>query len=153
MKRQVLIASVLGFALFLIDYFVKSAIVQLPEGSVLFGFGPFGIEKLLNQHLFVWVPVPTIMLLILSIVVLIGVSSCILYFFHKKQYVLIPPLIFIWFGGVSNVLDRIVYHATIDYLKAGGLIGNIADILVVTGLLWIIWLLQHNKKAKLAPTL
>lgn len=147
MKRQVLIASVVGFIFFFLDYFAKSMIIQFPTGSVLFTSGPFGVEKLLNQHLFILIPVPTTVLLMLSITVFIAISFSILYFLFKKQYEHAAPFVLVWFGGASNVLDRIVYHATVDYLKIGGLVGNSADLLVIAGLIWFIMQLQIKKQS------
>lgn len=147
MKRQVLLASALGLILFFIDYFAKSAVLKLPTNSPVFAFGPFGIEKLINHNLFVWLPVPGTVLLAASLVVFVGISAVLLYFFFTRQWRYTAPLTLIWFGGAGNVLDRLVHRSTIDYIKIGGLVGNIADALVIAGLVWIFIQLRRHETA------
>jgi len=38
------------------------------------------------------------------------------------------------FGAISNLLDRIFYQNTVDYLQVYISVFNIADILIVTGI-------------------
>lgn len=148
MKHQVLFASVVGICLFVADRFLKGMVTPLPSGTVLFSFGPFGIEKLLNRNLFVWIPTQGTVMLALSGIVFACLSVALIYFLFKKIVPIAAPLFLIWFGGLSNLLDRISFSSTIDYIKIGGLIGNIADFLVILGL---IWLFSACKKQKQSP--
>ncbi len=131
----------------LFDQIIKAKIAQVGFHTVLFSFGPFGIESLLNQNLFIWLPVPGVVMTVLSGLVLAGIVWFLLKFIHTKTHSLyIYPLVLVLAGGISNFIDRLSYGATIDYIRIGGLVGNIADILVVAGLVWLFIIIQKEKK-------
>ena len=124
----------------LFDQIIKAKIVQVGFHTVLFSFGPFGIESLLNKNLLIWLPVPGIVMTILSGLVLAGIVWLVL-----RYPLYIYPLVLVLAGGISNFIDRLSYGATVDYLRVGGLVGNIADILVVVGLIWL-FVIMHKEK-------
>ncbi len=73
--------------------------------------------------------------------VLIGITPLILLWFFvvlKKQAREHPLLLFslclIVFGAVSNLIDRILFGVTLDYIRIATAILNIADIMIATGI-------------------
>lgn len=53
-------------------------------------------------------------------------------FFNKHKY----PIFIILTGGLSNLIDRIIYGGVVDYLNFFGLLkNNIADYLIIFGLI------------------
>lgn len=120
------------------DLIIKSQIAQLPSGTVLFAWSYFGIEALQNRNIFIWLPIAPKLLAALSIVILLGVAVAMVWNYIRKRHTINGALLFILFGGLSNVVDRIIYGSTIDFLKIGALIGNIADILILVGILLLL---------------
>lgn len=71
---------------------------------------------------------------------LIGITPLILLWFFivlKKQAKQSPLLLFalclIMFGAVSNLIDRMLFNVTIDYIRIATGILNIADIMIAAG--------------------
>ncbi len=126
-----------GGIIFIIDQIIKSKIAGLAQGTSLFSFGPLGIETLQNKNLFIWLNVPEMVLIILSLAVVLGIAGITIKFLYEKKIYFAKPLIYILVGGFSNVVDRLVYHTTIDYIKVGSLVGNLADIVIIVGIIWL----------------
>lgn len=59
----------------------------------------------------------------------------------------LPPLTFVALGALSNLLDRIVLGATVDYLIFFGRSAvNLADGMILGGLIWLVWLEYRRGK-------
>lgn len=69
--------------------------------------------------------------------------------FRSRRYML-PPLTFIAFGALSNLIDRAILGSTVDYLIFFGRSAvNLADGMIVGGLIWLFVLeLRHGKDTK-----
>lgn len=72
--------------------------------------------------------------------VLIGITPLILLWFFivlrkhiKKQPILLFSLSLIFLGATSNLIDRMLFGITIDYIRIATAILNIADIMIATG--------------------
>jgi len=62
---------------------------------------------------------------------------------------MLPPLTFIAFGALSNLLDRVMVNATVDYLIFFGRSAiNLADVMIVGGLLWLFAIELRREKSK-----
>jgi lipoprotein signal peptidase len=89
--------------------------------------------------------IPTTWLIFFIMVIVILVSSFNLRYWKKNQN--IAELIVIA-GGISNLLDRLRYKGVVDFLiidfkicnfKLSTPVFNFADIIITTGILWIIY--------------
>lgn len=79
----------------------------------------------------------------LQIAILAGVA--IYLYLNKdifKEYYL--PIAFIFAGGISNIFDRFIHGAVVDYVYwhcgFDFAIFNLADVLIDIGVIWILWL-------------
>ncbi len=134
---------VLIILLLFIDQLVKSIIdITMNFGVVKNIFNFFSITKLYNFGIsFSFLNGSTILIIILSIVVLSYLV------FLKKQYLNIKlinnGLLFVFIGGVGNLIDIVHYGYVIDYFKIDlfGInfpIFNLADIFVSVGFVLVI---------------
>lgn len=137
-RAYAIVTTFIACIAFLIDRFVKSLVIRLPESSIAHTWGIIGIEPLHNQHVFIWIPVNNAFLVGISTIVLAGVIVLMGWFLAKRNYHSFFPLFVVFLGGVSNYVDRLAYESTIDYIRVGSLVGNIADILIIVGIFWLI---------------
>lgn len=65
-----------------------------------------------------------------------------------KEYYL--PIAFIFAGGISNVIDRFIHGAVVDYVYwhcgFDFAIFNLADVLIDIGVVWTLWVGYKNSK-------
>lgn len=71
---------------------------------------------------------------------LVGITPLILLWFFivlrqhiRKQPIYLFSLCLIFFGAISNLIDRILFGITIDYIRIATGILNIADIMIAVG--------------------
>lgn len=141
--KQLATLAALGYVA---DFLIKSQIAQLPSGTVLFAYGPFGFEVLHNHNLFLWFHVPDQMLVALSATVLAGVVGAMVYFVSKQNIPAATALLVIFLGGLSNLSDRFTLGSTVDYIKLGSLVGNIADIMIIVGVILLLVITREQKE-------
>lgn len=104
----------------------------------------FGLHYFENTGIMAGIAIPVPVILLTSVLVVLGL----LYWIkqrtelHWKQKLSILAILF---GGISNFYDRFTYGFVIDYVKVHNAIINIADILIVTGL---IALITYTKRTK-----
>lgn len=96
-----------------------------------------GIERLHNTHLFIWLPVPTWGLLVLTGMVFFAATATLVYTRGRRNATQTAALCLILWGGASNLIDRVRFDATIDYLRIIGVVANIADFLIIAGILML----------------
>lgn len=72
-----------------------------------------------------------------------------LFFQQRRNLISQTGLFFIFLGAISNLIDRIIYHSTIDYLLILTGIINLADLLILTGAILFCW--TNFKKNNLQP--
>jgi lipoprotein signal peptidase len=126
---------VLAPVFFVIDQWCKWRILNTEDATQ----GAFaGIERLHNTHLFIWIPVPEWLLLILTSVVFFAALVVWVYTYHSRSSMQSAALAFILWGGASNLIDRIRFGATVDYLRIISVVANIADFLIIAGILMLI---------------
>jgi signal peptidase II len=65
-----------------------------------------------------------------------------LYFIKKRDYQKVNYLLFIIFGAISNLLDRLRYGYVIDYFDLKYFtVFNLADVMIVGGVIGLGWLI------------
>ncbi|HLC49022.1 MAG TPA: signal peptidase II [Candidatus Andersenbacteria bacterium] len=57
----------------------------------------------------------------------------------KKNYTFALPLTLVLAGGVSNYIDVLRFGYVRDPLSIGSFVFNVADICILAGTLWAIW--------------
>lgn len=117
----------LSLCLLVIDQLIKYGFYTRPERSGIFGY-------YLNQN-FSWsLPVNNLAVIVLTVILLLG-----LIYWRNKLFGPSLAWYLISTGAVSNLIDRLARGGVVDYiwLPYGGVI-NLADILIVSGLIWIL---------------
>jgi lipoprotein signal peptidase len=139
---------------FIFDRFLKSAAISFwHEPRMVFPF--FGWGPFLNQGIAFSIPVPNLLIIIITVPIIFGLFVKIIQDSKKISGDTIPFLknkilhtwisfLFIFCGALSNLIDRIIYHATIDYFAIYTAIINIADILIFIG--FVIYFLSALKE-------
>lgn len=124
-----------GFFLFCLDQIIKYLSLHIFTSNRL-AFNLLGWSPFINHGIAFSLPLPNTITLIFTIpVVLVVFWLLIKSFFNSTRTNIFIGLTLIFWGSISNLLDRIIYQATIDYFLIGTGIINIADILIVTGFL------------------
>jgi signal peptidase II len=121
-----------GF-LFVLDRCLK----YIAPTSDPFGTTVFGFEYFENTGIAFSLPVPqslTIILTPLIIILLLGYVSQ-----YRHQLLLWPTWLFIFLGAISNLIDRIVYGFVIDYIRIFTGVINIADVMILLGMLILLF--------------
>jgi signal peptidase II len=140
-KTRLLLILVLNGFFLCIDQFLKwQSLHTWSEPRLLHRF--FGWDPFLNPGIAFSIPVPSAVIILLSVPVIFFILYILL---SKKRFWskhvstnsehLRIPLIFILTGAVSNLIDRVLYHNTVDYLLVFTGVINIADVLIVVGFL------------------
>ncbi|MFA6604338.1 MAG: signal peptidase II [Patescibacteria group bacterium] len=135
-RPRLIYAAAVG--LFLADRALKRLVIELtghPYGGRLVSF-----ELFLNRGIAFSLPLPAAIfwpLAALAFTVLVGMSFLIWRDLRYRR--LLPLLIIILLGAVSNLWDRLVVGATVDYLIFFRLSAiNLADIMIIGGLLFLL---------------
>lgn len=128
---------VLAPVFFVVDQWCKAQVLRT-ENTLSHLSGAVGIERLHNTHLFVWIPVPSWLLLVLTSVVFFAATAILVLTRGRRSAVQTVALSWILWGGASNLIDRIRFDATIDYLRIAGIVANIADFLIIAGILMLL---------------
>jgi len=141
-KSHQLIIFIGGFFLFLIDRFIKFLSTQIfTEKYTLKNF--FGWNPFRNTGIAFSLPVQSSVAIALSIPILILIIFFIITYYKKENNNIYIGLIFLFFGALSNLFDRIVYNATIDYWLLGTGIINLADLMIIFGI-YLIFKNRHS---------
>lgn len=141
-KNHLLPLSIGGF-LFVIDQGAKFLAYHYQSVQWYLVHPWLGWEYFANPGIAFSVPFPTPVLIIGTPLLLIGL----LVYLSKKRpltrrHFLGASLIF--FGGLSNLVDRALLGITIDYIRIITAVINIADCMIVVGTLWLILEPRHR---------
>lgn len=101
-----------------------------------------------NPYIAFSLPVGGQILNIILTIIIAGLIISIFYliFNKKSQKSLIIPLTFILFGAISNLLDRYLYGAVVDYFDLRYFtIFNLADSIISLGVIWAIVISAKKK--------
>ncbi len=138
----------LGLVLFMVDRLGKFiALQKLPESNVISDFLIYGYYP--NSGIGFGISLPKTITIIFVSVVLAGLCPWFIKAWSADDKKKILGLTFIVVGAASNFIDRIVYGSVIDYLNLFETsIFNLADVLIIGGVAYIIYYL-HKKKQPL----
>lgn len=92
-----------------------------------------------NQGIAFSIPIPMWITIIISAII-IAILAVLFIKHWQKSTKILPAIIFIIFGALDNFFDRVINNSTTDYLIFFNLSAiNLADILIVSGVLLILW--------------
>lgn len=132
-KDRQLIIFIGGFFLFCTDQFLKflsqNVFIHNYPLFKVFGWYPF-----LNTGIAFSLPVSTNIAIALSVPILFLISYFLYLDYKKEKTRVFFGLTLLFFGALSNLLDRIIYDATRDYWLLGTGVINLADMMIVLGI-------------------
>ena len=142
MHRILLLALVSFFALDRLLKYIAFQQSLLSSGEIarfsILSFTPF-----LNNRLAFSLPFPFLVIIILSLSI---IAILLAYLFKLDSFLQRIAISFVILGALSNLFDRIAYHAVIDYfsiLPRGFF--NIADLMIGGGMIGLLF--TNSKKA------
>lgn len=143
-KTRLLIIFSSGFFL-LLDQWLKWQALRAWANPRLF-WPRFGWQVFLNKGAAFSLSLNNAIIIAISIPVVLLIGYIFFKEFTKENFS--PILLLAWSmllaGGLSNLLDRIVYRQVIDYFLIGTALVNIGDLLIVAGL--VLYLLKVTEK-------
>lgn len=132
--------SISGF--FIFDRFLKwQALHGWNEDYLLnkhFGWHPF-----LNPGVAFGVPVPSWLIIVLTIPILVLLIYHVSRLTYQARMLHVTCYVLIIAGALSNFIDRLLYNHTVDYILISTGVINLADILIVAG--FVIYLLRRTR--------
>lgn len=140
----------LGGVLFSFDRWLKWQTLYTWDSSYLihkwFGWFPFH-----NPGIAFGLPVPNWLQITLTIPVLIILIVFFVKNISSSDSKLLKTLAFsfVFAGALSNLIDRVLYNFTVDYLLIVKSIINLADVMVVVGFLIYFFQLKEKKEPSL----
>lgn len=132
-KAHQLIIFIGGFFLFCTDQFLKFLSQNVFTHNYLL-FKVIGWNPFLNTGIAFSLPVSTNIAIALSIPILFLILYFLYLDYKKEKTRAFFGLTLLFFGALSNLLDRIIYDATRDYWLLGTGVINLADIMIVLGI-------------------
>lgn len=148
MRKAPLLIILGGVFLFIDRYFKLAA---LGKWSTPVEFGKYlAWEPFLNEGVAFGIYLPPYLIFAFTIGIIFSV--CYLFYLHLKESPApnykkwsMVGLTLVITGAVSNLLDRIVYGVTVDYLRIAISVINLADVLIVSGFVLYFSSLKHLK--------
>lgn len=140
-KSHLLPLFLSGF-LFSIDQVLKYKARMNPYEKIYIIKDWVGWEFFGNTGIAFSIPFPNIILVIGTPIILL----VLLVYIEKKEDIQKSALfgaILIFLGAISNLIDRILFEITIDYIRIATSVINIADIMIILGT--ILMLIHTNK--------
>lgn len=144
LNKSTLRASIVGGCFLFLDQWIKF-FIRISPGFTAYLWRPWlGIEFFANRGVAFNIPIPNQILLFATPLILIGLALMLLR--TKKQITpkAVMAMSLIVSGALSNFLDRYLFGITIDYIRIATAVINIADIMIVLGLLTILY--QQKRK-------
>ncbi|MFH1112159.1 MAG: signal peptidase II [Patescibacteria group bacterium] len=123
----------------IVKEFIKINPTSESEGFFYLSYWP-------NRNLALGLPAPSWLSLSLTIIALIIIIYLAVFAYQKKNYWLLAATTLILVGGVSNLIDRLLYGQIIDLIHIWLLpIFNLADAYLMAGLLLFLFSLKIKK--------
>ena len=131
-----------GFFLYA-DQLLKYLARSFSDFSYYF-FKPWlGWEYFENAGVAFGIPVPSIVSILLSVVIIVAVLFWAITR-PQKENLMILGFYLIVGGAISNLYDRIAFSFTTDYIRLGQSVVNIADLMIVGGFV-LIWFIKRRQ--------
>lgn len=131
------------FLFFVLDRVLKYSFAskKFPESF----WGVFSLHQ--NKGIAFGIGVYSVILWVLIIAIIIGLAYWSIKYFIKQKFNLHLSLVLVFFGALSNVIDRLTYGYVIDYfdLKVWPVF-NLADCMVVVGV--VLFTLRLKRRAR-----
>ena len=139
--RVCILVGMGGFFL-LVDQVLKWAARSNPDFEYYIIGKWLGWEYMANPGIAFSLPFPNWLLVLITPLIIFGLIVWATKVFHKKSSISLRQaqgrlyllsLILIIFGALSNFIDRVLFAATIDYLRVLTGVINLADVMIVAG--------------------
>ncbi len=130
---------------FLIDQIFKYLARSHPDFSFYLLPNRLGWEFYTNNGIAFSIPLPSILILTLTpavLLLLIYITAT----EKNKSPLFFLSLLLIIFGAFSNLIDRIFFQATLDYIRLYSGVINVADIMILSGA--VLFVVDSFKRAK-----
>ncbi len=101
------------------------------------GWRYFAFERFHNPGIAFGLPIPLWLVLPLTLIFLIALVVWTRSSLTTSSMVVRISLVMIFLGALSNAFDRVTYGYTIDYLRLINAIINLADIMIIAGIIGI----------------
>ena len=133
------LALIVGIVLIIIDRLVKILALRLPAEGLFYFHNLFGLKLYLNKGIAFGLPLPLIISIITSSIIILAL----IYFLLHNKYNSFGVVLLI-IGASSNLLDKIKYGSIIDIFVIQNLtVFNLADTYIIIGLICLV--LTHKR--------
>ena len=145
-QKNRLLIYILGGFLFSLDQALKY-LARINPTNIFVWKKILGWEYYENIGAAFNLPLPNSLVILLTPIIIFGM---IVFFLKKKNnnFINDPGTILIILGAVSNYIDRILFGITIDYIRILTSVINLADVMIVAG---VILLILESKTLKPSP--
>lgn len=146
--KKIILINFCGASLFVLDRLMKWLIIEnSPQGDFL-------IPKILSFNLYkntgiaFSLKIPEILLYVFVVLILLILAFWLIKSYRQNNIFLIFVLTIIFFGALSNLIDRLFYGYVIDFIDIPFFtVFNLADVMIVGGAgIWLIVQLFIFKK-------
>lgn len=131
-RSRLILDATSGIFLLAADQFFKYSARANPSYSHYLVNPWLGWEYLANPGTAFGLPIPNTFLILATPIIIFGLAILLIKK-HKKKSLLSLGLTFIIAGAISNFIDRVLFEATIDYIRVLTGVINLADALIVGG--------------------
>lgn len=134
-KVYFLLISISGLFLLLdqfLKYFARTYFINFYLWKPYLGW-----EYFENSGIAFGLPFPNALLIIFTPLIILGLFVLISKQ-KKRTNIFILGVLLIIFGAVSNLIDRIIFASTIDYIRILTSIINLADVMIVAGAVMLV---------------
>ncbi len=137
------VLAVLGAGFFVADRLFKAAALVLPEPLGWTGWAEFTLFR--NTGIAFSLPLAAAVFWPLAALALAAVFYALVRSAARRDWFVAAALALVAVGAVSNLIDRRLYGATIDYLLFFGISAvNLADLLIVAGVVLLLFCLRRK---------
>lgn len=145
LRTRLSLVIALGGCFFVLDQLLKF-FARTHQEYTYYIIKPYlGWEFLANPGVAFSIPIPTPLLILLTPIILIIIFIAYRETFKPSIWQLLGTA-GITVGALSNLVDRILFGVTIDYVRIVTLVINLADVLIVAGALVLIFCAKQEDK-------
>lgn len=138
----------ISFFFIVLDRLTKLLALKFPEEG--FFYSPqIGLKLFINKNLAFSLPFEQTLTIILAGLIIVILIYIWLKFYYTKNFIFLSGLTLIIIGATSNLFDRLKFQGVIDFIDIWFWPAfNFADIYIVIGIFWLIWLNHKNLPKK-----
>jgi signal peptidase II len=143
-KSHIAVYSICGFFILLVDQWLKTY-ARANQTFTYYLTDPYlGWEYFGNPGIAFSLPISNTILVIVTPLIILGLFIVLTKHYKRKLFSL--GIILIIAGAISNLVDRILFELTIDYIRIFTSIFNLADISIVAGAVLLLFSSPKQKK-------